>query len=408
MKKCFISLIIVFFMLSQGNSQDRPSLPLEGDSLIVAALAMIDADSLQGYVQSLQDMGTRFMISPNRKEVATWIMNKFLSFGIEEVRLDSFLCYTNINWPPLVYDTATWQYNVEARIQGIGVPEEEVVLLGHYDCVVQDADPLLFAPGADDNASGTAAALECARVIMEMGYQPEQTLIFLASAAEELMYYGDSGTEHYASEAKAAGRNIVMAINNDMIAWNDGSWTIDLFNHNLSPHITTLAINIIVNYTSLNYKSWAPTNNIGGDIQPFLDAGYHGIYFMEHLINPNYHKVTDLVDHCDFIYLAEATKVSIGCILYSDISVGLRESGTVNGYVSVYPNPARDRVNVNLPESSRDWDLKIYDISGRLVYESALTKGSNSIDISGIRDGIHVMTFTNGERLFYHKLIVNI
>ena len=50
-----------------------------------------------------------------------------------------------------------------------------------------------FAPGADDNASGTAAALEIARVIISNGYQPEATIKFITFGAEEYGLVGQCG-----------------------------------------------------------------------------------------------------------------------------------------------------------------------------------------------------------------------
>ncbi len=400
------TFIIVFGFSITGVVLENKSQCQNSDSLIVATLALISPDSMQSYVQNLQDMGTRFMISPNRKEVATWIMDKFISFGIEEVRLDSFPCYSNINWPPIVYDTTTWQYNVEARIQGNSIPDAEVVLMGHYDCVVQDADPMIIAPGADDNASGTVAALECARVIMEANYQPEQTLIFLASAAEELMYYGDAGAEHYAAEAQAEGRNIVMAVNNDMIAWNDGTWTLDLFNHTLSPLITSMAIFIIENYTTLNVYSWQPVINVGGDIQPFLDAGYQGIYFMEHYINPNYHKITDVVENCDFQYLSEATKVSLGLILHSDLTVGMDKQNTPQNHFTVLPNPSELKIHFSLDVTDQHATYQIININGITVATGRLNQGFyHDLNVVKLHEGVYSLVVNHHERVLCSKFI---
>jgi hypothetical protein len=358
-------------------------------------------------MQSLQDMGTRFMIAPNRKEVATWIMNRFLAMGISEVRLDSFLCYTNINIPPfLVFDTTTWQYNVEAKIEGISAPEQEIVILGHYDCIVVSEDPMVFAPGADDNASGTAAVLECARVISAMDYQPEQTFTFLASAAEELLYFGDAGTEHYAIEAMEDGRDLVMVINNDMISWNNGTWTLDLRNHLFSPHITELAIYIIENYTTLNYNSLEPVIQVGADIQPFLFCGYHGIYFTENYICPNYHLTTDIVDNCDISYLTEITKVNLGMILQSDITVGMKDAGIDSSKIRIYPNPASDVTFVMIDDrDSQSWTLKIADITGKVVYHSTITTGNNRIDVSMLPGGMYTLIFKREDEIQCRKLI---
>jgi hypothetical protein len=168
MKKALLSIALAFSLLSAASGQDR-NREQSTDSTIAAALGQVRSDSLLSYVQSLQDFGTRFMIAPNRKEVATWIMDKFISFGITESRLDSFPCYTFVNAPPyFVYDTTTWQYNVEAKITGSVYPSSEVVMMGHYDDCVIDVDPMTVAPGADDNASGVAALLSPGRPLFSL------------------------------------------------------------------------------------------------------------------------------------------------------------------------------------------------------------------------------------------------
>jgi len=238
---------------------------------------------------------------------------------------------------------------VEARIEGTEFPDNETVLLAHYDDATQDFDPLIFA----------------------------------------------------------AGRNIAMAINNDMIAWNDGSWTLDLFNHSLSPHITSLAIEIIENYTTLNYNSWVPAINVGGDIQPFLDSGYHGIYFIEHYINPNYHTQDDLIEFCDFPYLAEITKVNLGCILQSDMTVDQKEMVPSFKEIEVYPNPASSEISFRLDDpGSSYWNLLITGMNGAEVFKGLFPSGNNSLDVSFLPDGFYMMMFSNGTKIQHKKLII--
>jgi hypothetical protein len=320
MKKTLLSLAMVLSFLTGATSQDI-NRDQSTDSTIVAALGHVRSDSLLSYIQSLQDFGTRFMIAPNRKEVATWIMNKFISFGITEARLDSFPCYTYVNAPPyFVFDTTTWQYNVEAKITGSVYPSCEVVMMGHYDDCVTDSDPMVAAPGADDNASGVAALLESARVIMETGYQPGKTFIFLATAAEEFMLVSDCGSKHYAEDAATEGRDLSMVINNDMISWNDSLWTISLINDTTSQLITDLAIHVVETYTTLNWtyaSLWTYA-----DLSFFLDEGYKGIYYMENILNgytPNYHTLYDLAVNIDTAYLTEITRLDLGCFLLSDL-----------------------------------------------------------------------------------------
>jgi len=333
MKRTLLSLVMVISLFSIAVSQENYR-EQSTDSTIVTSLNQVRSDSLLSYVQSLQDFGTRFMIAPNRKQVATRIMEKFISFGLTEVRLDSFTCYTHVNAPPyFVYDTTTWQYNVEAKITGSVNPSCELVMMAHYDDCVSYSDPMVAAPGADDNASGVSALLECARVISETGYQPGKTFVFLATAAEELMLVSESGAMHYAQEAAADGRNLSMVLNNDMISWNDSTWSLRVLNDTNSLITTDLVIQVINSYTTLNW--YFDVIGTFADLSYFLEEGYEGIYFMESVQNgftPYYHTVYDLVENIDTAYLAEITRLNLGCFLFSDL---LKNDAVLTGITHV-------------------------------------------------------------------------
>jgi hypothetical protein len=90
------------------------------------------------------------------------------------------------------------------------------VVTGHYDS--RNSDPLDAAgdaPGANDDASGTAVSLECARVLSQHRFPA--TLVFLAVAGEE---QGLLGARHFAKSARAAGRNVAAVLNNDIVGGN--------------------------------------------------------------------------------------------------------------------------------------------------------------------------------------------
>ena len=89
-----------------------------------------------------------------------------------------------------------------------------VIVCAHYDSTSTQATT--HAPGADDNASGTAAVMEMARVLA--GYQFDYTIKFIAFSAEE---WGLYGSRHYAQAAKQRGEQIVGVVNLDMIGYVD-------------------------------------------------------------------------------------------------------------------------------------------------------------------------------------------
>ncbi|MBI5009769.1 MAG: M28 family peptidase, partial [Bacteroidia bacterium] len=120
----------------------------------------INTDSLESYVRWLENMGTRFALADNRREVAVKIRNRFLSFGYGNAKLDSFMISKSYNGT--LYQL--WQYNVIATLEG-SVSDSVSIIGGHYDNNLLSGDPFRTVPGANDNASGVAATLELARVM---------------------------------------------------------------------------------------------------------------------------------------------------------------------------------------------------------------------------------------------------
>ncbi|MFC2139762.1 M28 family metallopeptidase, partial [Bacteroidota bacterium] len=198
MRKLSILIVLPLIFVSSLYAQT-------GQVSITDVVDRINQDSVRSYIEHLQNYGTRFMLAPNRFEIANWIKAKFESWGFTNVELDSFWCHTEVSALPFTnyhVDTTTMQVNVVATLEGSENPEVEYIIGGHYDSFTEDSDQFSAAPGADDNASGTAAVLESARAVMAAGYQPKTTLKFIAFGAEELMLFGDSGSEHYAQKAR--------------------------------------------------------------------------------------------------------------------------------------------------------------------------------------------------------------
>ncbi len=374
--KTNILILATFIILSVKTEAQPASQTKTTNPFIVESLSMIRGDSLLSYMQALQDFETRFCLAPNRKEVAIWLMNKFLSFGIPEVSIDSFQFY--VSWPN---DTMTWQYNVIAKIPGQVCPDFEIVVMGHYDSSVfsWNGNPMNNAPGADDNASGVAAILECARVIMEMDYSPERSIIFLATAAEELMSFGNSGATHYAQQVFAENRKLGMVINNDMIAYNEDSWKLIIVDDHKSAHINYMATEVIENYTSLNYDF---DNSVGFcDLEPFVDRAYSGIFFIEdYPRNPYYHTINDVVDHLDTTYHAEMTRVSLGLLLHyetitteaalaeiSDVPIA-NCSGSINPVITVRNLGSDTITSINVVCIINAYDTIVFSWTGTIPF----------------------------------------
>ena len=333
------SHLLILVILFHSNLFSQQNTPVE----IQDVINLIDQNKVIEYITTLQNYGTRFMLGENRFQVAGWIKSQFEGMGFTNVELDSFDCHTTIDLPPrgTHIDTVTTQVNVVATLPGSEKPDEIYIICGHYDSYTNNVSPLEQAPGADDNASGTTAVLESARAIMAAGYQPKATLKFIAFAAEELMHFGDAGSEHYATQAAERGDDIKLVINNDMIGYNVSTSAIDIVNmgHQNYSNIGQ-AVYYAMNYSDLQIN---PNGYAGADLLTFFAKGYEGIYFEESIFNTaHYHKTTDIIDYVSTGYCTEVIKAACAVLL------GMQQTLTGTEIVELpkehllyqnYPNP---------------------------------------------------------------------
>jgi leucyl aminopeptidase len=282
------------------------------EALIQDMLDEISADSLEADVTWFQDMGTRFTLTDNHRSVAVKIRNRFRSIGYPEARLDSFFVtktYRNIEYKQL-------QYNVIATITGSEYPDSLCILGGHYDNIILTGDPFTVVPGANDNASGVAAALEIARVMNKYNFRPRNSIMFIAFGAEEI---GLFGSLDFAADPDGFFRKISFMLNNDMIAYEPGTdpglWRVNILDYDNSHRLRRDAEQISLKYVMLSYKN-DNTSNKYSDSYPFFRYGYKALFFFSDIVDPNLHTLNDLLSNCNFDYCREI--VRLNCALLAD------------------------------------------------------------------------------------------
>jgi hypothetical protein len=221
-----VSLVLVFGSLS---AQEKPastmSDPMPIDSRISAALQQISAGRIRANIEKLVSFGTRSTISAQDPAAIAagrgigaareWIKSEFDRYaqdcgGCLEVKTDRFTEPAADRIPQPIDIT-----NVYAVLKGTDEENARRIVLvtGHYDSRNSDIlDAKGDAPGANDDASGAAVSLECARVLSKLKFQA--TIIFLTVAGEE---QGLNGSHHFAKMAKEQGWNIEAVLNNDIV-----------------------------------------------------------------------------------------------------------------------------------------------------------------------------------------------
>ena len=211
--------------IGSSTQSDKSEPAFAADPQIAAALRQISAQRIQANIEKLVSFGTRSTISPqDPASIAAgrgigaareWIKSEFERYskdcgGCMEVNTDAFT-----QEPAERIPKATEITNVYAVMKGTDAANAKRIVLvtGHYDSRNSDTFNVSDdAPGANDDGSGTAVSLECARVLSKMKFPA--TIIFLTVAGEE---QGLNGSHHFAKMAKDAGWDLEAVLNNDIV-----------------------------------------------------------------------------------------------------------------------------------------------------------------------------------------------
>jgi len=247
--------------------------------------------------------------------------------------------------------TPTKVTNVVAIQRGTVDPNRVVIITGHIDSRVSDVmDFTKDAPGANDDASGTAAAIEAARVLSRHKFP--YTIVYAALSGEE---QGLLGGKVLADYAKAQGWEVIANLNNDIIGNSCGSDNVcdaahvrvfsegprwqgredlaarqrslggenDSPSRNLSRYIDTLADDLSL---GLDVRPIWRNDRFGrgGDHTELLNAGYPAIRFSVAVENYNYQhqdlrtengiEYGDTLDKVDFPYLRKVVKLNVAAL----------------------------------------------------------------------------------------------
>ncbi len=210
---CISLCLCVFAVNIFAQTKEKPN------SEIVKMLKEVSAKRIEADIRKLVSFGTRNTLSeqdnPTRGIGAArdWLFDEFTRISKDcgdclTVEKQTFLQPKAGRIPEPVNLT-----NVVATLKGTTNPDRIYVVSGHYDSMcTSPIDAKCDAPGANDDASGTAASLELARVMSKQKF--DATIVFMAVAGEE---QGLLGAVYYAEQAKINKQNIEAMLTNDII-----------------------------------------------------------------------------------------------------------------------------------------------------------------------------------------------
>jgi hypothetical protein len=178
------------------------------NSAVQALVNQVNIVNLEDDIRYMQNLGIRGATSPVALQTQNWLVDKLESFGLD-VYIHRFI----YDLPEFGGDTLQ-AGNVVAIKQGTEFPDQYIIISSHYDSVDTLYSSWYGGPGADDNASGTAGVIECARILSQI--ETKRSIMFVPFNAEELIMVGSSP---FAIKCAQENMNILGVFNLDMLGF---------------------------------------------------------------------------------------------------------------------------------------------------------------------------------------------
>lgn len=352
----------------------------------------VSGDSLFATIADLQAMDR--VNTSNSLLPAQYLKQRLSGYDMDTV----FFHFYKPNTPP----------NVVAIRYGTQDPNEYWIMGGHYDAVVPNA-------GADDNASGTAAVVEMARVIKE--YEIEKSLILVLFSAEEV---GLWGSKAFADSALGV-ISIAGMINLDMIAYSH-----NLEDSSVSVGWKYFADNLMQDFITATGQ-YVPELHIQQDsTSGILNASDHAsfwshlipaIFLIENLdrwggtFNPWYHQYADTIGKgANSKWLAERiTQSAIATLLWETdpfSTISIPEPDPVPEILSFYPNPSLH--TITLRSSSQNGEtigISLFGPSGACLFTADGLQPGSEVDVSWLPKGVYGIKLISDSKSCFHKFI---
>lgn len=232
------------------------------DPVVAALVAQVQQTNLSSHITALAAIHTRRADQPQNAQAVAYLQAQLAAIPGVVVTLQNF----RTGFGP----------NVIAELPGREAPGEIVMTGAHFDSYAGSSQTR--APGADDNASGTASVLEMLRILA--GTPLRRTVRFGFWNAEE---FGLWGSDAYAAAAQAANENIVAYLNADMNGYRASGDARDL---DFVLNDSTASLVTYLTQVSTTYVPTLPvvTGSLGGgtsDHRSFFQRGYPAVFYFE-------------------------------------------------------------------------------------------------------------------------------
>lgn len=218
-----------FLFLSATVCTAKAQTIIQRDALIESMVKEVSADSLKSYITKMVSFGTRNTLTSTTDKnrgigaARNWVLSRFNAFATQaNGRLSAMVDTTTYKADGRRVDRPINLGNVMATLKGTDPNDNRIFIIsGHLDNMRgSPTDSIGDAPGANDDASGVAAVIECARIMSKHSFPA--TIIFVAVSGEE---QGLLGAGYLAKKARSNNWNIEAVLNNDIMGSNNSNET---------------------------------------------------------------------------------------------------------------------------------------------------------------------------------------
>ncbi|ULQ52800.1 M20/M25/M40 family metallo-hydrolase [Flavihumibacter fluvii] len=346
------------------------------DPVISQMIAEVSTDSLRDHINNLVAFGTRHTLSSTtdpKKGIGAareWVVKKFRDYARNSKgRMTAYVDTTTLAPDGKRVNKSLSLGNAIAILKGTDTADKRIFLIsGHLDNRVSDVMNVnAETPGANDDGSGVAAVIECARVMSRREFPA--TIIFVAVSGEE---QGLLGAGYLAGKARKENWDLQAVLNNDIMGSNHSNETDIIDNTRLRVFSEGLPAFELdkkaAGIRSLGMENDGPSRQLaryvketgeryvdhlelvmiyrndrflrGGDHTPFVQKGFAAVRLTEMNENFNHQhqdirkengvQFGDLAQFMDFEYLRKNTAVNLACLANLAASPGLPVDVTID------------------------------------------------------------------------------
>ncbi|KAJ7043054.1 peptidase [Mycena alexandri] len=300
--------------LGQFSQKRLFDYPDPSSTIVSGILQNLTTSEPRKFLEQFTSFPTRYYNSDSGKASSEWLLQKLRNYTMELASEEqkSLISVELFKHP--------WkQASVVVRMTSKdSLDSDPITILGAHCDSINQMNPYLPAPGADDDGSGTAANLEAYRVLLLAGYIPTSPLEFHFYAAEEA---GMLGSQAVAAAYESAGKEVKGMIQFDMTAWVRVGTREEMavIDSSADPKLTKFEIKLIERYVDI---PWILTGYPGGiglsDHVSWTRAGYQAGHVFESAMgnanSQNGHTSNDTIDispEFSFDHMLQYSKLAV-------------------------------------------------------------------------------------------------